>query len=69
MAGDLNMATVHLFLGFGITHRGKNKKTREFQIFSETSNGRLPLEHGSNRRETLPKRVSGDSQRFIFRRQ
>ena len=35
----------------------------------ETLNGRLPLEHGSNRHETLPKRVSDDSQRFIFRRQ
>ena len=33
----------------------------------ETLNGRLPLEDGSDRRETLPKRVSGDSRRFIFR--
>ena len=35
---------------------------------SKTSNGRLRLEQGSNRRETLPKRVSEDSRRFIFRR-
>ena len=36
-------------------------------IFFETSNGRLPPEHGSDRRETLEKRVSGDLQVFIFR--
>ena len=30
-------------------------------------NGRLPLERRSDRRETWPKRVSDDSQRFIFR--
>ena len=36
--------------------------------FSETLNGRLPLEDGSDRRETLPKRVSDDPQHFIFRR-
>ena len=40
-----------------------------FRKYFETSNGRLPLEDGSDRRETLPKRVSGDSRRFIFRRQ
>ena len=34
----------------------------------QTSNGRLPLKHGSDRRETLPKRVSDDPQHFIFRR-
>ena len=33
----------------------------------ETSNGRLPPKHGSDRRETLPKRVSGDPRHFIFR--
>ena len=37
-------------------------------IFFETSNGRLPLEDGSDRRETLPKRVSDDSRHLIFRR-
>ena len=37
-------------------------------IFFETSNGRLPAEHGSDRRETLGKRVSGNLQVFIFRR-
>ena len=35
--------------------------------FFETSNGRLPPKHGSDRRETLPKRVSGDPRHFIFR--
>ena len=35
----------------------------------ETLNGRLPLEHGSVRPQTLPKRVSDDPRRFIFRRQ
>ena len=38
-----------------------------FDFFFETSNGRLTLEDGSDRRETWPKRVSDDSQRFIFR--
>ena len=33
-----------------------------------TSNGRLPPEEGSDRRETLPKRVSDNSRRFVFRR-
>ena len=32
------------------------------------SNGRLPLENGSDRRETVRKRVSDDSRHFIFRR-
>ena len=36
--------------------------------FFETSNGRLPPKHGSDRRETLPKRVSDDPRHFIFRR-
>ena len=35
---------------------------------SETLNGRLPLEDGSDRRETLPKRVSDDLPLSIFRR-
>ena len=34
----------------------------------EFSNGRLPPEDGSDRRETLGKRVSDDSRHFIFRR-
>ena len=38
------------------------------RIFIETSNGRLPLEHGSDRRETLGKHVSDDLQLFIFQR-
>ena len=41
--------------------------TGEFRFFYETSNGRLPLEHGSHTRQTFRKRVSNDSQRFIFR--
>ena len=32
----------------------------------ETSNGRLPPEHGSDRRETLAKRVSDDMQLSIL---
>ena len=37
--------------------------------FFETSIGRLPPpKHGSDRRETLLKRVSGDPRHFIFRR-
>ena len=43
----------------------KRQKTN----FWKTSNGRLPLEQGSDQHETLGKRVSGDSQRFIFGRQ
>ena len=31
-------------------------------------NSRLPLKHGSDRPQTLPKRVSDDPQHFIFRR-
>ena len=34
----------------------------------QTSNGRLPLEDGSDWHETLPKRVSDDSRHFILRR-
>ena len=44
---------------------------RSFEVFGtvfflKTLNGRLPLEDGSDRRETLGKRVSDDSQHFIF---
>ena len=42
---------------------GKNTKN---QIFFENLNGRLALEDGSDRRETLGKRESDDSQHFIF---
>ena len=38
------------------------------RISLKTLNGRLPLEDGSDRRETLGKCVSEDSRRFIFRR-
>ena len=40
--------------------------TRNFFVFSSV---RLPPEDGSDRRETLGKRVSDDLQHFIFRRQ
>ena len=43
---------------------GKNIKN---QIFFENLNGRLALEDGSDRRETLGKRVSDDLEHFIFR--
>ena len=36
--------------------------------FCETLNGHLSFEDGSDRRETLPKRVSDDSRHLIFRR-
>ena len=45
---------------------GKNTKN---QIFFENLKGRLALEDGSDRRETLGKRVSDDLEHFIFRRQ
>ena len=41
---------------------------REFLIFFEISNGSLPPEQNSDRRETLAKRVSDDLQLFILRR-
>ena len=44
------------------------RRLANFVFFFETSNGRLPLEQSSDRRETLAKRVSGDLQLFIFRR-
>ena len=39
-----------------------------FKNFFETSNDRLPPEDGSDRPQTLGKRVSGDPQHLIFRR-
>ena len=39
-----------------------------FFFLFETSNGRLPPEDGSDRPQTLGKRVSGDPRHFIFRR-
>ena len=44
------------------------RQLANFDFFFETSNGRLPLEQSSDRRETLAKRVSDDLQLFIFRR-
>ena len=46
----------------------KNNRFREFRKFFETLNGRLLLNHGSDRPQTLAKRVSDDLQHFIFRR-
>ena len=43
------------------------RQLANFEFFFETSNGRLPLEQSSDRRETLAKRVSDDLQLFIFR--
>ena len=42
--------------------------TKRFRICFETLNGRLPLKHGSDRPQTLAKRVSDDLQHFIVRR-
>ena len=38
----------------------------KIQIGVQTLNGRLPLEDGSDRHETLGKRVSDDSRHFFF---
>ena len=46
------------------TDRRTDGRTQNTKI----SNGRLPPEDGSDRRETLGKRVSDDLQHFIFRR-
>ena len=43
------------------------RQLANFDFFFETSNGRLPPEQSSDRRETLAKRVSDDLQLFIFR--
>ena len=46
-----------------------DRKSTDFANFEkqiETSNGRLPLQDGSDRHETLPKSVSDDSRRFKF---
>ena len=40
----------------------------DVEIFFKTSNGRLPPEYGSDRPQTLGKRVSGDPRHLIFRR-
>ena len=50
--------------------RGTQKLIRSSFLLErtfETLNGRLTPKHGSDRRETLPKRVSGDPRHFIFR--
>ena len=46
---------------------GNDGKNTKKQFFSENLNGRLALEDGSDRRETLGKRVSDDLEHFIFR--
>ena len=45
----------------------RRRKHRTKLKFCKTLNGRLPPEDGSVRPQTLGKRVSDDSQRFIFR--
>ena len=52
-------------VGSEITRR--TTKTPKSNFFSQFLNGCLPLEDGSDRRETLAKRVSDDLQFFIFR--
>ena len=44
----------------------RRRKHRTKLKFCKTLNGRLPPEDGSVRPQTLGKRVSDDSQRFIF---
>ena len=60
--GGRHLAAAHLF--------GMNTFVRRLsphQGLDQRTDGRLPLKIGSDRRETLPKRVSDDSQHFIFR--
>ena len=57
------------YLQGGVPPRSHRKLWTAVAVPPQTLIGRLPLEQGSDRRETLPKRVSDDSQRFIFRRQ
>ena len=63
VAQELHQNVAVLVLRYLFEHQLAN-----FDFFFETSNGRLPPEHGSDWRETLGKRVSGDLQVFIFRR-
>ena len=42
------------------------ENVKKIEFFCETLNGRLPLEHSSDSRETLAKRVSEDLQIFVF---
>ena len=46
------------------TSEGKNQRRRRRQ----TLNGRLPLKHRPDQRQTLATGVSDDPQQFIFRR-
>ena len=62
------LARVGQTLGKRVSDDSRNFTFRRRIFFFETSNGRLPPKHGSDRRETLLKRVSGDPRHFIFRR-
>ena len=46
---------------------GPSRHLNGFRPFFETLNDRFRIKLGSDRLETLPKRVSDDSRRFIFR--
>ena len=54
--------------GGGVPLQSHRKLWKAVAVPPQTLIGRLPLEQGSDHRETLPKRVSDDSQRFGFRR-
>ena len=66
LALNLRGSTVGWLVGWLVD--GRLNRFQEFRKVFETSNGCLPLEDGSDRRETLGKRVSDSSKHFIFRR-
>ena len=66
--GTLNVVLILYFCTINVQLTYNKQRFREFRKFLETLNGGLPLKHSSDRPQTLPKRVSDDSQHFIFRR-
>ena len=63
-----NMAPIGAKLGENAFRTIPDISFFDVEIFFKTSNSRLPPEDGSDRLQTLGKRVSGDPQHFIFRR-
>ena len=56
--------------GYFSLYNGVQRRTKAYNVVRRrTLNVRLPLEHGSDRPQTLGKRVSDDLQLSIFRRQ
>ena len=65
VAGEFYL-TFYLFYIFFLLEFSMPKTKN--QCFCSNVESHLPIEHGSDRRETLGKRVSDDSRHFIFRR-